>query len=420
MEQMQANRRRVLLVNDHLGFGGGGDATLIHEHRVLEYAGYEVYRFGMDVGLPQQRGPRDCVFRESRFRAVRKAGKFLFSPGVYQALRRVLRTVQPDLVHLHLISKYPASIFAALRGYRAVHTLHGPNLFCATAWGCLKKNSAVCELGVGIKCFLRGCIPFAQLPLHWLGYAISRPFIRRNVSLFLGPSRQICRAAEWVGLGPTRYLPLCVDKHLVAPDNLRDGEPPTVVFVGAMSVQKGPDVLLEAFRLVLDEVPDARLVYAGRGDLKDIVESRARQYGIADHVQCLGFVSHDRIQDIYARGHVFAMPSIWAEQFGLVGPEALMCGLPVVASNIGGIPEWLPDGQAGYLVPPRDEQALAERLVELLKDPARCRTFAEFGRKYVLENYSTDAFRRNVLDLAGEFAGPAVEGARECSSQCSG
>ena len=396
---MTATREKILLVNDYLGALGGCDVALMQEYRALKQAGYDVYRFGMDVNAPNQPEPQDFIYRESRFRIVRKAGKFFFSLGVYRYMRRLLRQIRPDLIRLHLNTKYPSAVLAALKGYRVVHMLHGSNLFCATAWGCLKKDSDFCELGIGAKCFRRGCVPLWQLPLHWVLYAVSSRLARRRVALFTGPSRQICQAAEQVGFGPTHYLPLSIDEHIAAPDSHRDSEPPTVVFAGAMSPHKGPDVLLEAFRLVLKQIPNARLVYAGRGKLKAVIETRAREYGISESVQCLGFVDHARIQDIYARGHVFAMPSIWAEQFGLVGPEAMMCGLPVVASNIGGIPEWLPDGQGGYLVPPRDEKALADRLIELLRDPAKCRAFAQQGRQFILENYSMSTFRQNVLQL---------------------
>jgi len=392
-------KKRILLINDHIHFGGGGDATLWHERRIFESQGHEVYTFSQATDASIARSKRDTIYIESSSRIAQKAGKYIFNFGVFLALRKLLKRIKPDFVHLHLSSKYPASIYAALCGYPVVQTLHGPNHFCATSWGNLMKNSKPCELGIGVKCFVRGCIPLWQLPLVSLLYRLSKFFAKRSVKLFLGPSRQISAAAEKVGFGPTQYLPLCVDEIFDDLSDTRDDEPPTVIFVGAIAKQKGVDVLLEAFRLVLKDIPDARLIYAGRGDLLPLLKKNAGQWGIQDNVDFLGFVDHDQIADVYRKGHVFAMPSVWNEQFGLVGLEALICGLPCVASDVGGIGEWLKDGQWGYLVPPRDPVALSQKLIILLKDKELGESFAEKGREFVLNEYSIEKFRDNILGL---------------------
>ena len=153
---MSDNHTRILMINDHIHFGGGGDAVFRLERKAYEEAGYEVYTFSQHIGRPPEAGHRDFVAVESRSRVFQKMGKFLCQEHVSREFRKVLHSVHPHLISIHLVSKYPLSVYPQLDGYSVVQTLHGSSLFCATGWGCL-RSGAPCELGIGIKCFTRGC-----------------------------------------------------------------------------------------------------------------------------------------------------------------------------------------------------------------------------------------------------------------------
>ena len=97
------------------------------------------------------------------------------------------------------------------------------------------------------------------------------------------------------------------------------------------------------------------------------------------------------------------MPSLWREQFGLVGIEALACGLPCVASDTGGIPEWLIDGENGYLVPPGDKEALAEKLTLVLSSNELRERFSEYGQRFVEDKYGASKYAANLLRVVSEY-----------------
>ena len=394
---------RILMINNHFSFGGGGDASFRHERLVYEEAGYSVHTFAHEISRPAEAGASDYVAIESSNRLLRKTQKYLGNPAMHDALKRVLTDVDPDLVHVHLAQGYPTSIFSALTDYPVMHTLHGPNMFCATSWGCIKNTGQACEQGTGLKCYTRGCVSLATLPMHMsLAWRTARQ-AKRNVDVYLCPSKQIQRTAENLGFKPAEYFPLSIDRRFMAVEpHLFDG-PPTILYVGGLTEQKGVLVLLEAFAEVKRRVPDARLVYAGTGALQRALQQRAAELRCADSVEFRGFVARDDIVATYQSAHVVAVPSIWNEQFGLVGPEALACGVPCVGSNIGGIPEWLHDGQWGYTVQPRNSLALAERLVALLTDRARCQELGLRGREFVLRAFGPEQFKNNVLDLAERY-----------------
>ena len=396
-------RAVILMINDHLHFGGGGDATFRHERQIYEEAGYEVFTFSHATQASTDRSDRDVVHIESSNRIIQKAGKYLFNPKVYYSLKNLLNKIDPAFVHVHLISKYPASIYSALRGYPVAQTLHGPGRFCATGWGNLKKDSSYCELGVGAKCYRRGCVPLKHLLFSWPFYKINKLLAKKAVKLFIGPSRQICSAAEKVGFEPTKYIPLCIDEMFYSKPPLIRDRPFTVIYAGGISEQKGVHILLDAFSIVLKQIPNAKLIYAGRGKMLPELKQKTLKYGIEKNVEFRGFVDHNKINALYFKGHIFVMPSIWNEQLGLVGCEALASGLPCVASNVGGIPEWLKDGHWGYLVPPRDIHALAAKIISLLKDNNLRKEFAQKGRQFILSEYGIENFKINMLKLAESF-----------------
>ena len=123
------------------------------------------------------------------------------------------------------------------------------------------------------------------------------------------------------------------------------------------------------------------------------------EYGVDQNVQFTGFVDRRELQQQYARASVLICPSIWAEQFGLVGPEALASGVPCVGSAVGGIPEWLKHNEWGYLVPPRDVEQLSGAVYALLSDRNLRRKFGADGKAFVEKVHSPAEYKRQCLNL---------------------
>jgi glycosyltransferase involved in cell wall biosynthesis len=155
---------------------------------------------------------------------------------------------------------------------------------------------------------------------------------------------------------PAHVVPLGVDL-----DRFRGGrrvlEGRVVGNVARLAEQKGHRDLIEAARVVLDRHPDVRFVVAGEGELRAELEQLAEPLG--DRFQLLGH--RGNVPDLLASFDVFAFPSRF-EGLCLAVIEAQAAGVPVVASPVGGIRETVVEGSTGWLVPPRDPAALAERI----------------------------------------------------------
>ena len=111
-----------------------------------------------------------------------------------------------------------------------------------------------------------------------------------------------------------------------------------------------------------DRQPNVRVLLAGDGPERRSLERLAKRLGLADRVEFAGEVAHEQVPEVLARMDVFAMPSTW-EGFGVAALEAAAMELPVVASNIHGIPDVVEDGVTGILVPPKDVGALSQAIV---------------------------------------------------------
>jgi glycosyltransferase involved in cell wall biosynthesis len=198
---------------------------------------------------------------------------------------------------------------------------------------------------------------------------------------------------EEYGVSPWRVhvVPPGVDLESFSPGDRKEARArlgvPEDAWV-ALSVRRlvprmGLDVLLDAWQEALFTDGDALLLVVGEGPACPELEARAKRLGLAGRVRFLGAVSEEELVTCYRAADVSVVPSISLEGFGLVVLEALACGTPVIASDVGGLPETLRALDRRLVVPPGDSAALGGRLAGIrdgtlpLPQPSRCRSFAE-------------------------------------------
>ncbi len=190
------------------------------------------------------------------------------------------------------------------------------------------------------------------------------------------------------GVDPERFHPGCGGDGVrarwgIAPDA------PVVVCTARMVPRKGQDVLVAAWPEVRRRVPGAHLLLVGDGPHRARLERSA-----GESVVFTGSVPWSQMPAYTDAGDVFAMPcrtrlgGLEPEAFGIVSLEAAACGLPVVIGDSGGAPETVLDGETGFVVPPRDVAAVAERLAPLLTDRELARSMGSRGRDRVAQDWT--------------------------------
>jgi glycosyltransferase involved in cell wall biosynthesis len=182
------------------------------------------------------------------------------------------------------------------------------------------------------------------------------------------------------------------------------GVPPRCPVIGVTArlyPLKGHRYLLDAMPQVLSAVPRAHLVVTGDGVLRAALEQQARALRIADRVHFLGFRAD--VADVTQLYDVAVLPSVSLECLPYALMEAMALRKPVVASRFSGIPEVVDDGVTGTLVPRRDPKALAEAIIDLLKNPDKARAFGEAGRRRVEEKFTQERMLNETFALYDEL-----------------
>jgi phosphatidylinositol alpha-1,6-mannosyltransferase len=189
-----------------------------------------------------------------------------------------------------------------------------------------------------------------------------------------------------------------------APPALR-ASPPEVLIVGRMEEgYKGHGELIATWPKVLTVVPGAILRVVGRGPEQPELEKQAAAAGVGSQVVFDGFVPDDRLDELFARASVLAMPSR-GEGFGIVYIEAMRHGLPIITSRQDAGQEVVVDGQTGYAVDLETPGQLADRLIRLLNDQAHAVSLGEAGRRRWAEHFRFSAFRERMRAILAEFLG---------------
>jgi colanic acid/amylovoran biosynthesis glycosyltransferase len=176
------------------------------------------------------------------------------------------------------------------------------------------------------------------------------------------------------------------------------------VQAGRLIEKKGLPVTLRAFEVFVRQYPNATLTIAGEGPLLSELKTLARELKIAAGVSFPGFISQEQLREIYYKSHIFLHPSQTGRDGNQEGVpnsmlEAMATGLPVFATEHGGIPEAIEHGVSGVLVPERDEFALVEMLLDAVRHPDFLSRIAQSGAKAVRENFDLVTQAQRLDDI---------------------
>ncbi len=334
---------------------------------------------------PWAAGPEDSMIYESLARAGVPIARLPFQRGYgrpghdARALRRlvgILRSHSFDLVHAH-------SAKAGVLGRLAAAPLPTPIVYSPH------------------------CFPFVG---PW-------GFVRRTFSTaterLLGPLTDaiICVAEQERRLALDKRVARGDRLHVVyngsvpcveglAPDDDLSAfaaEGPLAGCIAVLRPQKGVQVFLEAAPLVLSKFPDARLAVIGNGELRETLEARATELELDGRLRFFDYAGPAARQ--LSVLDVFVLPSLW-EAFPISVLESMACGVPPVATDVGGTREAIEDGVSGLLCPPEDEGSLADRIVTLLQAPERRAAMGEAGRRRHNERFGLE---RMVAETAAVY-----------------
>lgn len=347
-------------------------ANNVHTHKWLDFydrRGIDVYAISLDAHRDTEGHKWSRVRQAYLPMAFDHKSAYLLT---VRRLRALLAQADPDLVHAHYVSSY-GFLGALVNRHPYVVSVWGNDIYEFPQQGAAQK---------------------------------------RMVEFALRRADAVCSTSQVMRAQTNKYTDKTVAVTPFGVDTVRFAPGPRppdgrIVFgiVKTMDAKYGIDVLLRAFREYRDSAPAelaarSELLVVGGGPQLEAYLTLARELGIAERTQFTGRIPHAEVPATIRGMDVFVVPSVRdSESFGVAAVEAQACGVPVIVSDVGGLPEVVQDGVTGYVVAPRDPTALATRMSELAADESLRARMGAAGRAHAVQAYSWDRNAGLMLDV---------------------
>ncbi len=348
---------RVLMITDWMPSHGGAEVYAQAVRAGLSAAGDEVRLLTSSAGSAAD-GTADFV----AFGTERQALQFVLqvvNPFAIRTSQAAARQFSPNVVLVQLFAYHlsPAVLWP-LGQIPTVMMVLDYKVICPLG-SKLLPDARICEQRAGLICWQSGCLTFP----HWLRdqarYALIKPVVKR-ANLVLACSRHLQRELRSNGIDST-HLPFPVPAR-GASFSRRPAPHPEFMFSGRLSVEKGVPLLVRAFARLQPQMPHARLMIVGDGPLRREIQALIEAHNLTQSITVTGWLDQAGVERRLETAWALVAPALWAEPFGQVAPEAIIRGVPVVASRTGGLSESVADGISGLIVPNGDEEALHHAL----------------------------------------------------------
>jgi len=273
-------------------------------------------------------------------------------------IRKLVQHIAPDILHAHHATSY--GLMGAMAGYHP---------YIISSWG----SDVIWS------------------PHQFFVFDRILRYNFRRADMVTATSRMLAEATA-IFCPPDRtvhVIPFGVDTNIFAPwPEICQDKSPVIGTVKTLRPRYGIRELILAFQRIADAFPTARLIIVGGGEQHAELQTLLFHLNLEDRITLTGQVSHEHIPAYLRSFDIFVVPSLTdRESFGVAAVEASASGLPVIASQVGGLPEVVLDGKTGLLVPPGDIETLANAISRLLADSALRAQMGQAGRQFVLEHY---------------------------------
>lgn len=320
----------------------------------LAQRGHEVHVItSLDEGLPEESSEKGFHIHRLPKTKIRFAGAFVFWVDIV----RTIRKVSPDIIHAQ-------SLGIGVPALLSKRILKIPYV----VWG---QGSDV------------------YLP-DWFTKLTSKTIIK-NANSVIALTEDMKRAMQAMYDRDIAIVPNGIDlKEYTSERPMQNvgGPIKRILFVGRLHPVKGTQYLLGAMSIVYRELREAKLILVGDGEEREHLETLTDNLGIRECVEFAGRVPHERVKDYMNQAEVFVLSSL-SEGFPVTILEAMACGLPVVATRVGGVPDIIEDGANGYLIDTENPEQIAEALLRVLQDEELQKIMSNNNRKSA-EKYRWD------------------------------
>lgn len=375
---------RILVIHSNYGALGGGEVYVQSFIALLKAHRHETFLFSFDK--KESISQDQMVVRDSFDPGNQNPfstfttylGRFYFSPYVVIKLRKWIKKINPDIIHIHANDKYGISVLIALFGNKTpiVQTIHAYTVLCMSESSKLPSGQK-CEYSHGISCFTKRCLPFprflALVPPYWLKWYLTK----KVVDLIITPNKQIEERINICGFLNTELIEHFVpDVYNGNQDNaIEEGR---ILCIGRLTKVKGFQYAIYAFHKIIGNFPKACLDICGDGPYLTDLEKLVEGLNLSGVVRFHGSIPNDDLEGYFMRSNVVVFPSACLEICGLVNLETMKFGRPLIISDQCGVSELFENYEPGLIIDVTDTRLLAEKIEEIISDK---RLAEHLGRK---------------------------------------
>ncbi len=375
---------RILWVNENAVPMGGAEGYIHNTAKLLADAGHE------NILLYDVRSRADAAF----------VAPFTQAYPMVDIPRQCLE-LQPDVVYIHRLEDIALLQQLADSAVPVFRFIHDHKLFCLREHKYTAIGWHTCSRTIGPACyvpclgFLNRRDGFPPLGITTCGSLRKHHHIMMKMQGVVTGSSYMAEHIIAHGFDRSRVhgIPLYA-LPVQVPDVPR--QPNLFVLAAQLVTGKGIDTTLQAAKLLGDRV-EVRIFGSGRKEHEH--KALCKELGVEGSVHFEGRVNAETLVEWMARAAAALMPSRTPETFGLGGPEAFRVGTPVIASQIGGVTEWLQDGHNGFGILPNHPEQLAEKMLEVINHPEEARKMGENAMNNYLQSYTPDCHITRLLTL---------------------
>ncbi|MEX0616498.1 MAG: glycosyltransferase family 4 protein [Candidatus Woykebacteria bacterium] len=349
-----------------------GNAESPHLLKWINYFAQEDFEVSVISSHPSNM--TNAVYYKDRLpRVIKLLNSVKFLKPIYfmvliWTFKKLFEEIEPDLVHIHQLS-----IFGAASALANFH----PTV--VSTWGTdVRTNN-----------FVR-----AYLKKRALGRA---DYVTATSKVLKKQTENLIEGKKTI-----EVVPFGVDLKEFDPEKIKSGKDQNYIVIGFVKWLKkiyGPEILLDIFLDLNKEFNNLKLVFGGDGEEEEKLKEIVKKNKLQEKVVFLGRITIDKVSEVLSSFDIFVMPTQVPESFGVSALEASAMELPVIASNIGGIPEIVKDKETGLLFNPGDKEDLKGKIIRLIKDEKLREKLGNNGRRFVAENYSWDKSTKKMEEI---------------------
>lgn len=338
------------------------DASSTHTKKFCDYfhkKGYEIHVISLNKGNIENSFVYSLDFDVDKIKNKSAISKIGYLTAFFK-VKKLVKEIKPDILHAHFASSY--GLLGSLLNYKP---------YILSVWGTdiyeFPKNS--------------------MMQKKIINYNL------KKADVILSTSKDMARETSLYTSKDIHITPFGVDVEIFKPLNKKKYSNNKIIIGTIKNLEEryGIEYLIKAFKKVKDELPNINmgLVIGGEGSKKSRLIELTKDLGIEKDVEFIGYVNQSDIVDIFNKFDIAVFPSL-KESFGVAAVEAQACSVPVIATNVGGLPEAIKEGESAILVPPKDDEALKEAILDLIKNEEKRIKMGICGRSFVCENLNID------------------------------